>query len=315
MQQRLEHKGESALSDFFWRSLMKDGALPRYDEVFESMRIRIDKDYELHGTSILKILEELSRYSEYYLRISRPNPYELKPPVRSQLERLNDWEVDVAYPFMLNLMDKRRTGIVSDGEVLEVLCIVESYVVRRFICGVPTNRLRRIFASMSGLVKDGDYVESCRAYLMANDWPTDDLFHKNFQTVPVYNPSRLARTRLILAALEDSYAHHEPITISDTITIEHIMPQTLNAAWTAELGSKAHEIQDKYLHTIGNLTFSGYNAEMGNAPFSQKKNVLAQSHFELNQAIVQHDHWTEHEIRARAVELADRAVLIWQREG
>lgn len=166
---------------------------------------------------------------------------------------------------------------------------------------------------MSNRVSDDRFVEACRDYLVDNDWPTDDRFHKMFQTARIYVRSRRARARLILASLEESFEHHEPIEMTAKITIEHLMPQTLNDEWRQELGPEFYRVHEELVHSIGNLTFSGYNQEMGNASFEYKKQILAESHFEMNRSIVQAEHWTEREIGDRAKELADRAVQIWRR--
>jgi hypothetical protein len=123
----------------------------------------------------------------------------------------------------------------------------------------------------------------------------------------------VARARLILTSLERSFKHQEPIEISPTITIEHIMPQSLSDAWRTSLGPRAAEIHEKYLHTIGNLTLSGYNVELGNEPFPKKREMLRQSHFEMNKEIARADQWTEQEIVSRAQALAKRAISIWAR--
>lgn len=290
---------------------MKDGALPRYDEVYEGMRNLIES--EARDKSILQILEQLDQYSGYYLKLRLPDPNEPNRAIRNQLQRLNQWEIDVAYPFMLAAMDKRQAGIITDDALLEVLQQIESYVVRRIVCGIPTNRLRRVFARMSKQIPDDNYVEVCSNYLRENEWPADQDFFEMFQKTQLYIHSRLSRTRLILTSLERSYQHHEPIEVTDQITIEHILPQTLNDAWLQHLGSNAYHIHDKYLHTIGNLTYSGYNPEMGNESFEFKKSILTQSHFELNRRIIQSETWGEDDIIKRGEELAQRALLIWKR--
>jgi len=314
MQRRMEQdNGTSALSAFFWRYLMMDGETLRYDEIYDAMKEHIEQ--ETKSKQILEVLGELDQYSQYYVNFWQPNANETSETIRDQFNRLNQWEVDVAYPFFLAALHQRNLGHLSDEQLLEALQAIESYVVRRIICGIPTNRLRRILGRMATQVDDTDYVNSCRKYLMANDWPTDDMFHEMFQTARVYIPSRRSRTHLILSSLERSYEHHELIEMTDQITIEHVMPQTLSDEWRHELGDNAEAIQEKHLHTIGNLTYSGYNSEMGNSSFSEKKGVLGQSHFELNRGIIESDGWTEAEIQSRATELADRALSIWKRES
>lgn len=313
MEQRLTRENkQSALSDFFWRYLMKDGALPRYDEVYEAMRDYIDS--QTTSAPVTTVLDRLNYYSEFYAAIWRPDQHEESSSVKDRLMRLNQWEVDVAYPFLLEAMHQRAESAVSEEEFCELLKMIESYVVRRIICGVPTNRLRRIFGRMAEHTDTSDYLASCRDYLMENEWPSDKLFHEMFQTTRIYIPSRLSRTRLILTSLEHSFEHHESVDMSVT-TIEHIMPQTLNDDWRSELGDDYAEIHEKYLHTIGNLTYSGYNSELGNAKFSYKKNILSKSHYEMNRYVVEREDWTEEEIHARGQHLADRALTIWKRDA
>ena len=316
MQARMETTtGASYLSDFFWRYLMKDGSLPRYDEVFEGMRDYIDVQMRQHSQTVIQVLEELNRFSEHYACLCWPEKHEPGAKIAERLRRLNQWEVEVAYPMLLDAYDMRRAGVVTEDDIVDLLEMIESYVVRRLVCGIPTNRLRRVFARMAGKVDHSDYVASCHKYLTDNEWPSDEVFREKFQTARVYIPSRLSRTRLILSSLEESYEHHEPLQMGETITIEHIMPQTLNDWWKEDLGPDYSETHERHLHTIGNLTYSGYNPEMGNAPFDEKKQVLAQSHFELNRDIVQSTRWMAEEIKSRAAKLADRALVIWKRDG
>src|SRR5579884_377620 len=120
MQQRTEYEeGKSALTDFFWRYLMKDGDLPRYDEVFESMRDKIDNDTKPEkGQTVVQVLEELNRYSEHYVRFWWPERHEQSLELREQFARLNTWEVSVAYPFMLHLLERQQTGGISETQML-----------------------------------------------------------------------------------------------------------------------------------------------------------------------------------------------------
>jgi len=312
MQNRLEPpENNSYLSDFFWRYLMRDGDQPRQDDVYEHMKTWIDKQQNDKKT-IIEVLEELNRYSCHYANILMPDKFEPSKSVKRGMNRLNQWEVEVAYPFLLEVHEHRLMGIIDETIIVEILGMIESYVVRRIVCGIPTNRLRRIFGLMARNVDKRKYVESSRAYLQSNEWPIDSIFKERFQSVRLYIPSRLARTRLILSSLEDSFGHKEPVDTSQS-TIEHIMPQTLNPEWEKHLGANCFLVHEKYLHTIGNLTFTGYNSELGNMEFSKKKEIYNQSHYELNREIIKKDKWTEDEIIERAKDLATRALSIWKR--
>lgn len=113
MQQRMEKE----LSSFVWRYLMKDGNLLRYDDVYEEMRDYIDQGDE----SVVEVLEDLDRHSQYYMRFWRPDPNEESLEIRTQFERLNAWEVDVAYPFLLTAMHKRAKGVITYEDLLQIL--------------------------------------------------------------------------------------------------------------------------------------------------------------------------------------------------
>ena len=314
MQRRTEdEEGKSHLSSFFWRFLMKDGELPRYDEVYQGMHGWVDKKQRA-DTPISDTLGELNGYSQYYVKLWRPTPNETSPQIRAQMERINQWEVDIAYPFLMTVMEERERGELDEESVLKILTMIESYVVRRAVCSIPTNRLRRVFARMSKPMLEADsFVEATREYLTKNEWPIDEEFRDKFLTARLYYASRLPRTRLFLTSLERSFDHHEPIQMNDNITIEHLMPQTLSDEWREHLGNNAEQTHLIYLHTIGNLTYSGYNSEMGNQSFDHKKKILSQSHFEMNKQIIEAEHWAREEITARAEAMADRALIIWAR--
>ena len=308
----MQEKLGGYLDGFFWRYLMKDGSLVRWDETYSKMQDLVENDKKLEVSQIPDFLRELGIYSSYYSRIVWPDKYEQSIVLREHLSRLNAWEVEVAYPFLLNVSDALASGKTTENEVSSILSMIESFVVRRIVCGVPTNRLRYIFAGMSSNTDVTNYAESSHGYLLKNEWPGDTEFRNKFQTFRLYLQSRLARTRLILGALERSFGHKEAVELTDKITIEHIMPQTLNEQWREMLGEQASVIHNEWLHTVGNLTLSGYNPDMSNEPFDDKKKVLSESHIELNRNIVACNTWNEDTIKARAALLADRALTIWK---
>ena len=97
----------------------------------------------------------------------------------------------------------------------------------------------------------------------------------------------------------------------DNVTIEHIMPQTITDTWRAELGSAARDIHARLLDTFGNLTLTGYNTELGNLPFPDKKAKLENTHIELNRDVLKVEHWRDTEIEARANRMFDIAIKLW----
>jgi len=309
MEVRLSHEDYDYSSDFFWRYLMMDGKLPRFDETFDGIKEVVG---DAGRDQVLGILERFSRFSEYYCRLAQLSPSEPEGPFLSQMDRLNQWEVDVAYPFLMAALEHAHERDISEGQFVDVARMVESFVIRRVVCGVPTNRLRSIFAQMSGKVDFQDFVNTSHQYLLNNEWPADAEFVSAFAHFRLYSPARLGRTRLVLTSLERSFGHKETPEIGPTITIEHIMPQTLSPEWRAMLGDRATEVHSKWLNTVGNLTLSGYNPDLGNKPFPEKKGLLLDSNFALSKGLREYGVWDEVSIEERGKELAIRAAQIWR---
>lgn len=305
------------LDDFFWRYLMMYNKLPREDETFEGVKGILDglPDADIPGE-----LLRFSRFSSYYRRLGDPEKNEPDHPIRLQMKRLNDWEVDVAYPVLMQAFHSHATGDVSHEQLLDVLRMIESFVVRRTISGVPTNLLRRIFARMASQVDFTRAVEDVRSYLLENEWPDDTEFAEKLPRFRLYVRARLPRTRLILTSLERSFGHKETPEMGPNITIEHTMPQTLTPAWREMLGLRADEVYYRWLDTVGNLTLSGYNPDLGNKPFEEKKRIFAgltaelpRSNFALSLDIQACNVWDEQAIIRRGQSLAQRALTIWKR--
>ena len=317
MQQMLGQEDEDRLPDFFWRYLMMDGNLPRKDDTFVGVRDILEKD----GSTPKKMMEELEKYSKfsrYYAQLAELDSDQsgLDDSLLERIRRLNQWEVNVAYPFLMRALDYAASSAISQEQLFEVMGMIESFVVRRTVCGVPTNQLRRVFGQMSAQVNfQGDFLGSSRGYLLDHRWPLDDEFLSQFVRFHLYNPARLSRTRLVLETLEKSFGHKETPEFTKDITIEHIMPQTLSDEWERHLGEKASGIHDQWLNTIGNLTLTGYNPSLGNMPFSDKKKMLApaKANFELSRSIQDFGKWNEDAIQCRGNELAIRATKIWAR--
>lgn len=85
---------------------------------------------------------------------------------------------------------------------------------------------------------------------------------------------------MLLTSIENQGKEH---LYTGNLTIEHIMPQNQNMStvWRRMLGEDWQMVKDKYLHTIGNLTLTGYNSELGDKPFAEKKEKLAEVHTKI----------------------------------
>ncbi len=113
----------------------------------------------------------------------------------------------------------------------------------------------------------------------------------------------------------ENHERKEKISVVD-YTIEHIMPQNenLSAEWKRDLGEKWKDIHSRYLHTLGNLTLTGYNSELSDKPFLEKRDIeggFADSPLRLNKGLGQLDKWDENEITKRVERLAELASKVW----
>jgi len=135
------------------------------------------------------------------------------------------------------------------------------------VCGIPTNTLNKTFATFKGGLKKDRYLESIQAsFLLLQSYrrfPTDDEFKRELQTKDLYN----FRSRSYWLRRLENYGRRERVAI-DEYTIEHIMPQNekLSAAWRTELVRSGNGIHQTYLHTLGNLTLTGYNSDYCDKP-------------------------------------------------
>jgi len=182
------------------------------------------------------------------------------------------------------------------------------------VAGVPSNSLSGIFIS---LCKAKPVTETPSAWLSAalvregknRRWPTDSEFLERWLRAPLYG-TRVCQ--VILECIEEQFGHHEGVDFGDA-SVEHVLPQTLSPGWEQALGENAAAVQFEWLHTIGNLTLTGYNPELGNKEYSEKRRILALSHFELNRFFGTTETWGGPQIRQRAESLFQVAQQLWPR--
>ncbi|MBI1849638.1 MAG: DUF4268 domain-containing protein [Planctomycetes bacterium] len=305
MQKRL---GEEALTDFVRHYLTQSGTVVRESDVYSGLKAIVDDD---STKSPLEHLTRLNRFSEFYEVLLRPE----KAPsnaLRERLLRLNRLEVTVAYPFVLRVYADMASGSRAEPELLAILDVIENFIVRRFVVGVPTHGLNKIFAPLYDQAgSESDFVEAIKRILASKNCPRDDTFRDRLAAARLYGSGeRREKTRLILECLEGRLGHKERVETS-SLSIEHVMPQSLTDGWKAELGETWDEDHEALLHTLGNLTLTSYNPELSNSPFIEKKQLFAVSHIELNRYFEKVDRWTAKEIERRSEVLTELAVLLW----
>ena len=287
------------------------GEIPKIGEVYNAFKNWIISN-SLDRTAIAN---QLSVYADYYTRIFLER--EPDPQLRTAFRDLVRLDATVTAPFMLEIYRDYASGqLLTKQELLHVVHLVEGYLIRRTICSVPTNTLNSTFASFFKSVEKHRYVESIEArfVMMGGNqrFPTDAEVEQIWPERDLYSTPK--RLRFILERL-NNWGYNETNSM-DSLSIEHILPQgiPLPQWWAEALGNNAQEIRDKYVHTIGNLTLTGYNAELSNQSYLKKRELpggFRESAVRLNKFLVDKDSWGEKEILERAQHLWQRAKNIW----
>jgi predicted transport protein len=259
------------------------------------------------------LVADIRAFSRYFCAMALEA--EADADLKLAFHDLRELKVDVAYPFLLELYHDYATEVLAGADFVTAVRLVEAYVFRRAICAIPTNSLNKTFATFTKALKKDRYLESIQAHVLGlpsyRRFPTDEEFRRDLQTRDLYN---FPRRSYWLRRLEN-HGRKERVPV-DEYTIEHILPQNknLSAAWKTALGSEWERIQQTWLHTLGNLTLTGYNSEYSDRLFIEKRDMkggFKESPLKLNQGLGQLDHWNEDTIKTRAEKLAGMALEVW----
>ncbi|GAA8108246.1 DUF262 and DUF1524 domain-containing protein [Helicobacter pylori] len=308
-QSKKQSKKEDLFNKFVRHYLtIKTGKIPNEKRVYEAF-----KDYQQkEGIEIEDLLKDLQKYCGYFCQIAFKK--EADKDLNKALSFLVDLEIDVIYPLLLELYSDYSDGVLSKQDFTSIIYLTESYICRRAVCGLGANSLNKVFPSFTKKIDKKQYLKSVEEHfgsLTGNQrFPNNDEFKEHFITIDFY---KFKKNKYFLERLEN-FDTKEPVNTQEC-TIEHIMPQTLTSSeWQRDLGENFQAIHDKYLHTIGNLTLTGYNKEYSNNFFQKKRDIekgFKQSPLRLNQSLKDLESFGEEEIEKRANDLADWALKIW----
>ena len=268
-----ESLNTSKVSDFIRDYLtLVNNKIPNKSKVYLEFKTNYPiSDLETLESNLLPIKSLV----KFYNKLINPKN-ETDKDIRRELEYINRLEINVAYPFLMKVYEDYSENIIDKITFINVLDFVQSFTWRRFIVGLPTNALNKIFMTLYEKVDKDNYLLSLQKWLLKR--PGSQRFPKNkeviesFKLKDVYNIKSKNRTYL-LERLEN-FENREPVKIEGNtdITIEHIFPQNPDPRWKVELGTDEYNlIKETYLNTIGNLTLSGNNGKLGNKPFAYKE--------------------------------------------
>ncbi|GAA9394044.1 DUF262 and DUF1524 domain-containing protein [Helicobacter pylori] len=312
-----DFKQDEKLFDRFVRHYLtiKTRDIPNLNKVYEAFKGYQQKE----GIEIEDLLKDLQKYCGYFCQIAFKKEADKKADkdLNKALSFLVDLDMDVVYPLLLELYSDYSNGVLSKQDFIPIIALIESYLVRIAVRG-STNGLNKLFASFAKHIQKDEYFESLKEHFGllkgGKDFQTMtslEIFLLRFITIEFYKKFK-KKTKCFLERLE-KFDTKEPVD-TQKCNIEHIMPQTLTPEWQRDLGENFQAIHEKYLHTIGNLTLTGYNYEYSNKPFQEKRdmeNGFKQSSLKLNQSLKDLESFGEKEIEKRASDLADWALKIW----
>ena len=315
--QPLEKKlGLENLELLFWLDLVLFDENAKQADTYAGQQKRLDK---LAGAKEIEDeVNRIARLGDVLASILDP-ARETDPEIRRCLERIKAWGSTTAYPVVMQILARRAAGAASADQVVRALTCLVSYFVRRIVIGRATAGINKtLLQAVAALADEADVDVALRGYLSRGrkHFATDQQVRAALPVVPFYHHGKKEQQNLILQWLEESYSGKEKAQLKG-LSIEHVLPQSPSEAARDEFSETLPDDADLALelehvvHTLGNLTLTGYNPELSNRPFSQKRVMLAKSPLRMNKAIADHDTWGNQQITARGEELAERIIRLW----
>ncbi|PSR11781.1 MAG: hypothetical protein C7N36_14810 [Bacteroidetes bacterium] len=318
---QLEEQKESRVSAFIRDFLtVKTKKIPTKGKVYESFKTLYKKRDQTFYTDTLAALKQ---YSFHYNKLLNPDK-EKNAAIALELRHIDQIEINTAFPFLIPVYDDYANGLIDQATFLEVLRLIQSFTWRRFILALPTNALNKIFMTLYSDLDSSSYVASLERSLVkkkgAGRFPNNEEIKAALKEKDVYN-IRSKNRNYFFSRLENHNNREYVATENPKITVEHIFPQKPDARWREQLD--ADEIglmQNKYLHTLANLTLSGNNGNLGNKSFQEKKQMNVNegeqgyrySRLWLNSYLSKIEDWGVLQVDQRFEQLLQRFYEIWQ---
>ena len=307
--------GGELLEDFMFNYLLyKIQRKLNFNEVYKTF-IELFNDEMYTRESMLIELSQIAK--NYNAFIGRESNY--SSTVKNYLSMFKELDQTTMYPFFIKVFLDYENRVFEESELIKILKFFLNYHVRRLISGASSGSLRGLYLNLYSRIfklesNKTRYYDSIATYMndlrTKDEVPSDGVFIKNLRTSNIYFNRSL--TKFLLAQVEN--ANSKEIIDTTTMSIEHIMPQTLETSWIAMLGNNYATIHEEYLHTLGNLTLTGYNSNLSNKPFSEKNamlNEISKANF-LNKDILDKTLWTVEEIKQRSERIASDIVNIFK---
>lgn len=316
---------DSKLINYFWsQELRYEANMPVKDlfPVFERRLRRLTNQATgaERDAIVLAQIERLHEQSEIYLTILDPDnengsSKEIPQMVRERLGWLATWGSSPATPVTFAILCALVEGRATTAEAVRALDLLVGFLVRRALAGVPTNNLNRLFSALPSAMESSDSISDLLTNTFVRPgyrWPTDAELMNGVEGTALYLTTKKSQSKFILSRMEEYLEPKEPVEF-DELTIEHVLPQTLTDDWEQRIAAAQESVDDarSLVHTLGNLTLTGYNSKLGNMSFDKKRKILGESTVRLSQIVAASSHWLPSNIRDRSRSLAQLATQIW----
>lgn len=293
----------SNLDAFFMQYIVYKTSKPVNSRQLYNSFVKLFKD---SGYSQESILKELRYYAEIFGAFVYGSA-KYSERINRLLYRLRVLNQTTCHPFLLHVFDDYHQGVIDEETVEKILQFILAYLLRRMVCGVPSNTLRGLFTYLYNRIfkvasNKQKYYETLNKFLFTvsskDVIPSAGEFERALQKANIYGNNALCRFLL----LDIENGDGKEILQAENLTIEHIMPQTLSADWS-HIRPEEHE---EYLHTLGNLSVTGYNSELSNKSFAEKQDIIRENSKAviLNSDVLDKESWNIANIQVRAKRLA-----------
>lgn len=295
---------------FYRNYVMLTGSYSKRHEIFVDFKALAKAGQK----STAALVADLKKFAAFEQFLRRPNTCPLGD-VRQPLAAIEALDISTAHPLVMVLFGLHADGRLTPADLLGCLTDLQSFVLRRSLCGETTRPYGRWFVAAIKEIKAAPRAE-LQQFWLSKGWPDDSSLRKSLESFPIYRREKV-KARLLLETIEVAKGHKEQASLAKA-TIEHVLPQTINEdaagrSWQQMLGANWSITHQQLLHTLGNLTLSAYNGNLSKHPFERKKEILAESKIGLNDYFADQSTWNAEAITARTARLCEAVVKIWPR--
>jgi uncharacterized protein with ParB-like and HNH nuclease domain len=307
----MQEKLGDNITEFMRHYLTKRGKVVKKNDVYFEIK------EEIFQKNVLDSLKDICKFAEFYEKLLNPD-LEKETSLSKYLHRINRLDVAITYPFLMTCYFEWTSKRITKEVFIEVLKVIENFLIRRFACNIQTQGLNRLFSSLcsrvgtNAMLTSNGFLDELVSILQSQNYPKDDKFKNGLMNVKLYGSNRTEKAKIILESIEEFFGHKEKISF-DSLSIEHIMPQTLSDWWKSHLGNDFLLDYEILIHNLGNLTLTAveYNSSNSNSNFETKKKQFLNSHLELNKYFKDVSSWQRIDIEKRSAYMAEIALAIW----